>query len=86
MAVSEAEAIKDLTEEEVEDLKETFRTFDKVTRAMEETRHNIIFVLPYFSFLFFFTPFLLYSSDSTINSIDILLDWSINSDDNINSL
>ncbi len=30
MAVSEADAIKDLTDEEVEDLKETFRTFDKV--------------------------------------------------------
>lgn len=30
MAVSEADAIKDLTGEEVEDLKETFRTFDKV--------------------------------------------------------
>lgn len=30
MAVSEADAIKDLTDEEVEDLRETFRTFDKV--------------------------------------------------------
>lgn len=30
MAVSEAEAIKDLADEEVEDLRETFRTFDKV--------------------------------------------------------
>eukprot|EP00904_Undaria_pinnatifida_P012230 jgi/Undpi1/8137/HiC_scaffold_24.g10608.m1 len=29
MAVSEAEAIKDLADEEVEDLRETFRTFDK---------------------------------------------------------
>lgn len=29
MAVTEADAIKDLTSEEVEDLKETFRTFDK---------------------------------------------------------
>lgn len=31
MAVTEADAIKDLTGEEVEDLKETFRTFDKVS-------------------------------------------------------
>lgn len=31
MAVSEAEAIKDLADEEVEDLRETFRTFDKVS-------------------------------------------------------
>lgn len=30
MAVTEAEAIKDLADEEVEDFKETFRTFDKV--------------------------------------------------------
>lgn len=30
MAVTEEDAIKDLTKEEVEDLKETFRTFDKV--------------------------------------------------------
>lgn len=30
MAVTEADAIKDLTSEEVEDLRETFRTFDKV--------------------------------------------------------
>ncbi|CAM9467824.1 unnamed protein product [Ectocarpus sp. 8 AP-2014] len=30
MAVTEADAIKDLTGEEVEDLKETFRTFDKM--------------------------------------------------------
>lgn len=34
MAVSEADAIKDLTDEEVEDLKETFRTFDKVRCAV----------------------------------------------------
>lgn len=30
MAVTEEQAIKDLAEEEVEDLRETFRTFDKV--------------------------------------------------------
>lgn len=36
MAVSEAEAIKDLTDEEVEDLKETFRTFDKVRLSCKE--------------------------------------------------
>lgn len=34
MAVSEADAIKDLTNEEVEDLRETFRTFDKVCGAL----------------------------------------------------
>lgn len=36
MAVTEADAIKDLTDEEVEDLKETFRTFDKVRCSMSQ--------------------------------------------------
>lgn len=39
MAVSEAEAIKDLGPEEVEDLRETFRTFDKV-RPQPTLKHN----------------------------------------------
>lgn len=38
MAVTEADAIKDLTDEEVEDLKETFRTFDKVRMALKNTQ------------------------------------------------
>lgn len=38
MALSEEEAIKDLSEEEVEDLRETFRTFDKVkAKALKYT-------------------------------------------------
>ena len=39
MAVTEEEATKNLSEEEVEDLRETFRTFDKV-RTEPRTRET----------------------------------------------
>lgn len=48
MAVSEAEAIKDLADEEVEDLRETFRTFDKVrTQPTHALKNASFFVFVY---------------------------------------
>lgn len=48
MAVSEAEAIKDLADEEVEDLRETFRTFDKVRTQTHSRPQKRKLFFPFF--------------------------------------